>query len=260
MCSSDLKEECEAYCNDLAHMEECVDFAEKMGFMTPEDADRARRMAERGINVMQGGPGGCKGKEECEAFCQDPANMETCIDFAVQIGDMTPEEAEQAKKGMEAMQRGGPGGCKSEEECKAYCDDPAHQEECFNFAVEQGIIPPEEAQRMREMMERPSPMPPEGQIPPEGVMPPPTEIPAGPGGCQSEQECIQYCSQPEHFQECQKFAPTPQAPMPPPETITPSPGEMPPGEMLPPPEELPPQSLLKRINDFLASLISALGF
>lgn len=195
------KEECEAYCNDISHMVECVDFAEKAGFMSPEDAARARRMAEMGV---MGGPGGCKEEEECRAFCENPANMEVCLDFAVKVGDMTLEQAEQAKRGMEMMQQGGPGGCRSEEECRAYCEDPAHGVECINFSVQQGFMTPEEGQRMLEMMmQRQQQMPPEGVppegMPPEGIIPPTEGMPPGgviPGApCASPEECTQYCLQ-----------------------------------------------------------------
>jgi len=158
------------------------------------------------------GPGNCRGKEECEAYCEDPTHAEECINFALEYGFISPEEAENAKKMLAAGLTGGPGGCRGKEECEAYCDDPAHFVECIDFAEKAGFISPEEAQKMKEMMQQAPPdMPPEGippgEIPPE--MMPPSEIPVGPGGCRSETECIQYCSQPEHFKECQKFAPVP---------------------------------------------------
>jgi hypothetical protein len=37
------------------------------------------------------GPGGCKGKEECDAFCNNPDNQETCFNFAKDNG-MIPEK------------------------------------------------------------------------------------------------------------------------------------------------------------------------
>ncbi len=143
------EEECDIYCSQEEHFEECVNFAEAAGFMTPEDAERARLTGGKG-------PGGCQTEEECQAFCGDPANMEECIDFAVKIGEMTPEEAEQAKTGM----TGGPGGCQSEEECRAYCEDPANAEECLRAAEEMGESVPSGT---------------EGTPPPEGEMPPPPE-------------------------------------------------------------------------------------
>lgn len=142
------QDECEAYCNDLSHQAECMDFAIKAGFMSAEEAEMAKKMTQAGPT-----PGGCRGEEECRNYCQDPAHAKECIDFAVKIGEMSPETAEEARRGMEMMRRGGPGGCKSEGECMAYCDDPAHGEECFNFAVQQGLIEPEEAQFMREERE-----------------------------------------------------------------------------------------------------------
>ncbi len=34
---------------------------------------------------------------------------------------------------------GGPGGCKSEQECRVYCSDPLHGPECISFGAKQGI-------------------------------------------------------------------------------------------------------------------------
>ena len=81
--------------------------------------------------------------------------MEECIDFAVETGFMTAEEAEKIKEegsmgfkeddGQEDDFDGekdefdsedsfsGPGGCTSEEECMEYCSDPAYLEECAAF-------------------------------------------------------------------------------------------------------------------------------
>lgn len=205
------KTECEIFCNDIAHTEECVDFAVRAGFMKPEEAEMAKKMAQAGPS-----PGNCKGKEECETYCQDPAHSQECLDFAVRAGQMSPEEGEKARKGMEMMRKGGPGGCQSEAECKAYCQDPAHGEECLNFAIEQGIMSAEEAQRMREMMRIPAPemgpppgMPPPEGIPPEGMpsegVPPEGIMPGVP--CTSPEECMQYCFQNPTDPFCQAMMP-----------------------------------------------------
>jgi hypothetical protein len=246
------KEECKAYCDNPDNMVECTEFALKAGLITPEEAEQVRKMAELGIT---GGPGGCKSEEECEAYCEDPANMEECMEFAVAMGFMTPEEAEQAKM-LGPGGPGGPGGCKSKEECNAYCSQPEHTQECVNFGLERGMISPEDAQRMLQMGP-----PPDGTAPPPGgMMMPPGEIPTGPGGCTSEAECFQYCSQPEHIQECQQFMAPGMPSQPPTETMPPPEGMMPPpGEMLPsPPSETAPETLLKQIQKFLASVISIL--
>ena len=36
--------------------------------------------------------------------------------------------------------QGGPGGCRGEEECRAYCSDTSHFDECAAFAVNEGFL------------------------------------------------------------------------------------------------------------------------
>ena len=136
--------ECNAYCNDLSHMQECIDFAVKAGFMTEEEAENAKKMAELGLTT---GPGGCQGKEECDAFCENPDNMEECIEFGEKMGMISPEE-------KEMMMQGGPGGCMGKEECENYCKGPDHAEECIKFGVEQGFMTPEEGEQMIKEMQQ----------------------------------------------------------------------------------------------------------
>ena len=155
------KEECDVYCSTLEHRIECINFAEATGFMTSEEAARARKMAELGV---VGGPGGCNGEEECNVFCQNPANMETCINFSVKTGDMSQEEADKIIRRIRVIAEGGPGDCKTQEECDVICKNstPVFAEECINFAVKLGDMTSEEAQQilegMRMMQEGPSPI------------------------------------------------------------------------------------------------------
>lgn len=188
------EEECNVYCSQPERQIECINFAEAAGFMTPEDAARAKKMAELGI---VGGPGGCQGEEECNAFCQDPVNMETCINFSVKTGDMSQEEANKIIRRMRALAEGGPGGCKTNEECNAVCQNPTPDfvEECINFAVKLGDMTPEEAQRILEgirmMQEGPSPgfVPEEMTQPSEETQPPEeTTIPSSPEQIQEMQQ------------------------------------------------------------------------
>ena len=116
----------------------------------------------------EGGPGGCFGHEECEAYCSQPSNEVECIQFALQEGHMSPEEAERAL-------RGGPGGCRGHEECDAFCSQPANGDVCIQFAVQEGHMSPEEAERI---------------------------LRGGPGGCRGHEECEAYCRMPEHNVEC----------------------------------------------------------
>ncbi|MBI2052082.1 MAG: hypothetical protein HYT38_00175 [Candidatus Sungbacteria bacterium] len=137
------KAECESFCSDPNNIEECFTFAEKAGFIPPEEIEQARKV----IPLMKAGkmPGGCKNKNECEAYCEDEANMEVCANFAIEAGFMAPEEAEMFRK----TGGKGPGGCRGRQ-CEDFCNDSANQEQCFNFASEHGLIPPEELEQMKE--------------------------------------------------------------------------------------------------------------
>ncbi|MBI5306198.1 hypothetical protein HZB04_01250 [Candidatus Wolfebacteria bacterium] len=251
------KKECEAYCGEPSHMEECFAFAEKAGFIPPEEAAQARKM----MPLMAAGkmPGGCRGKNECETYCADESHMDECANFALEAGLMKPKEAEMFKK----TGGKGPGDCKGREQCEAFCNDPANQEACFNFAKEHNLIPPEEIEKMKGGMNQIKKgfemAPPEvsqclkstvgeeilnkvqsgqmmpsqqlggqmrdcfekfmpqggpdeggfgpngqnGQMPPAGMMPPQEAGFGGPGGCKTPEECQKFCS--EHSQECAEF-------------------------------------------------------
>ncbi len=179
------EKECQEYCSKPENSEACINFAIAAGFIPAEEAEQMRKMAKAGL--MGGGPGGCKGKEECDKFCQDPNNMVTCVDFAEKAGMMSPEEAAKTRKMAELGMTGGPGGCKGESECNTYCQDQSHMQECMDFAVKAGMMKPEEAERANRMM----------QI---------GEAATGPGGCKTREECGNYCSDSANAQECLDFA------------------------------------------------------
>lgn len=128
------KEACEAYCMEPAHIDECLAFAEKAGILPPEELAEAKRM----VSFIKNGetPGRCKGKDECETYCQDASHFEECVAFGEKAGLLSKEEAELAKK----FKGTGPGGCRSREDCEEFCKDPANQETCLNFAKEHGLL------------------------------------------------------------------------------------------------------------------------
>lgn len=300
---------CEAYCKNLEHMDECIAFAKENGFMSPEEIAEA----EKFLPLMKSGqtPGGCKSKEECEAFCDSEDNFEACFEFAEKAGLITDKEREIMKK----TGGKGPGGCRGRS-CQTYCENPANQKACFEFAKEYGLMSeadlarmeegkqmlkkqletgppevqeclksvvdvtvlesegfvggPELGEKMRECFEKLIPQGMEGQFEfgeggefhgpggcasreeceayctdnPEacgfgggggpggggfpggtgggfpggtGGFPPGGEIPSGesyvgPSSCATPEECIRYCSEPGHDQECQAFKTAPTTP------------------------------------------------
>jgi hypothetical protein len=138
------KDECDKYCNDSAHIEECMTFAQAAGFMTPEEAKNSQGMLtaiKKGIK-----PPACRGKDECDKYCSDPVHTEECIAFSEAAGMMTSQEAAMARK----TGGKGPGGCVGKDQCDAFCNNPDNQETCFNFGRDNGMIPQDQLQKMEE--------------------------------------------------------------------------------------------------------------
>lgn len=204
---------CKSYCDDQAHFEECLSFGEKQGLISKEQAEKARKT----------GPGGCKTQKECRAFCENPQNQDVCIEHAVQEGFMSQAEAdrikefqaraEEFKKKADEFRRqaeefkppeveeidpgfdedkakqilatqGGPGGCKTLNECEEFCENPNNQEACFTFAEQHDLFEhKEKAEKIKHLIK-------------EG----------GPGGCRGEKACRQFCENEANFETCISFA------------------------------------------------------
>ena len=138
------KDACDAYCSEPVHIEACMTFAKAAGFMTPEEEQNSEKMIaaiKKGVK-----PPNCRGKEECDAYCAEPAHTDECINFSIAAGFMTEKEAEMAKK----TGGKGPGGCIGKETCDIFCNTPENQQTCMNFAKDNGMISEEELQRMEE--------------------------------------------------------------------------------------------------------------
>lgn len=178
------KSDCKAYCDQPGNSEACLSFAEKNGLMPKEEIETAKKFMAAGGK----GPGGCTGKDSCEAFCDNIENIDTCVSFAEQSGIMPPKELEEAKKVQAAIKRGvKPPACSGKKSCDAYCEDANHIEECVAFASAAGFMSPEEAANAQKMV----------QAIKSGVKP---------LACRGKEECDAYCGQEEHMDECVAFA------------------------------------------------------
>lgn len=138
------KADCEAYCADTAHGEECLNFAEKAEILPPEEIAEARKVME----YLQKGetPGKCQTKADCQTYCEADEHFEECILFGEKIGAVSKEEAEMAHK----VAGKGPGGCKGKDGCAQYCDLQEHAEECAKFALEKELVSEEEAEKIKQ--------------------------------------------------------------------------------------------------------------
>lgn len=177
------KESCESYCNDGGNIRECVSFAEKNGLMSQEELVEARKI----VKALDSGaklPGGCRNKQECEAYCSggNPNNMKECIEFARTAGLMSEREIEESEKILKALDKGiAPPKCRGDEECAVYCSEPEHIEECVAFATAAGFMTEDQAQMMRKTGGK------------------------GPGGCIGR-ECETFCNDPANQEACFNWA------------------------------------------------------
>lgn len=182
--------QCKAYCDRTENFKACSEFAAKHGFAIKVEHEAIEGRIDKFVEVLEsgGGPGGCKTEAECRVYCEEPANMESCLEFAENHNLIPSDELKEAKKVAKALRSGVklPGGCRNKQACESYCSQPNHSEECLAFAEQSGILPKEEigiAKKANELMSK-------GE---------------SPGGCQSRQACEAYCSDSSHQQECFDF-------------------------------------------------------
>ena len=186
------KAECQAYCEDKSHIDECISYAEDKGLMSSQDLQKAKKVQtaiKNGVKFPA-----CQTKKECDAYCEESAHMEECITFAKEAGLLSETELQNSQKVLTAVKQGTkllP--CKGKEACDTYCANASHAEECVNFAVAAGIVTSDEAKIIKETGGK------------------------GPGGCKNKSECDSYCSNDANKEACMSFAqahniPQPQPP------------------------------------------------
>ncbi|OGY99288.1 MAG: hypothetical protein A2945_04945 [Candidatus Liptonbacteria bacterium RIFCSPLOWO2_01_FULL_52_25] len=93
------KDSCEAYCRGGEHVEECIAFGEKVGFIKPDEAQMIRKTGGKG-------PGECTSRESCEAYCNDPTHREECFNFAKEHGLISEEDVKRTQEGFVQLRAG----------------------------------------------------------------------------------------------------------------------------------------------------------
>jgi hypothetical protein len=255
------RRECREYCDVSDNKNECFEFAKKNNLIQQDEIKRIERNINR---EPKEGPGGCSSRSECDTFCRVPENAPVCVQFAVDEGKISQEEADFLIKRAPRMdeldrrhdrpdprddrgpkidekrvselilEKGGPSGCSTFEECDAFCSNPTNGEVCMNYAIENGLMSSEEAEKAKKFMNEEGPggcrgieckvycEDPENQqecfqFAVDNKLMDPKEAEdgrkfmevinaGGPGGCKGPRECDIYCSVPEHGQECFEFA------------------------------------------------------
>lgn len=175
-------EDCEQFCDIESNLNECLDFTEKNGLMSKEGLKEARKVAQT-LNTGKEFPGGCRGKNACFAYCNDPKNVAECFEFANKNGYNTPELIEQFQSFSKSLKSGDtPGGCKNKDECEAFCAKESNNNACLDYAKKSGLITKEQAEWAAKTGG------------------------AGPGGCKSKEDCVAYCNDPSNQNACLQFA------------------------------------------------------
>ncbi len=170
------KKQCDVYCSEPDHMEECITFAQEAGFMSGQELEDSRKM----LAAIKAGvkPPPCKGKAECDVYCMQEENFNSCLDFALAAGMMDSKDAEMARK----TKGKGPGGCRGKEQCDSFCQQEGNMETCAQFAYENGMMTKEEFEMMKKTKGK------------------------GPGGCKSKEECENFCNNPDNQETCFNFS------------------------------------------------------
>ena len=218
----DSEESCKTFCSDSANADECLAFARKHELRPKEELDRIEsnvgeiRKKEEAVRAGNG-PGGCNSPETCNTFCREPANRQTCLDFAKEHNLIPPEELARIEKEGQSNQTG-PGGCASREECDTFCRTPKNVQVCLDFAVDKGQISQEQATQFKQMQTHGAMGNIRSQVRGPQIRTPQQpkidedkarqllETTGGPGGCSSFEECGAFCSDQKNEETCFNFA------------------------------------------------------
>jgi|GEM_PF-3169363 len=132
--------------------------------------------------------GGCANKEECHLYCEKSENIEACSTFAKNHGIADATAVARAKTLAAKIKTGkAPGKCNSVANCNQYCTDVKNIDECVTFAEQNGLKGANynEGKKIQAFLKTGG---------------------TTPGNCQTNNECIQYCGQFSHAEECADFA------------------------------------------------------
>lgn len=148
---------------------------------------------DHGITFPIAELGNCNSPQECMQYCNIPANQQACSDFGhkkglIQENTSTQQSVDESKIVADAKTQLG---CNSKDTCMAFCNDPANQQKCQQFAQSEGLN-----QNHNDQQNTPQP-----SIPPTVFQATKQEL-----GCDSETTCMDYCNNPDHYQKCQQFA------------------------------------------------------
>ncbi len=155
----DSPQSCQAFCQNKENLSKCASLTSKIGAPPSQNNMQNAGSGGEGIsNPISGqlGPGGCATETECKAYCTK--NPNDCKGFTQNYaqnsqlpstsGNLNPNNPPNIPGNNPPTQKSGignsnskegdylgPGGCKTEKECKAYCEK--HPGDCPGFPKDQ---------------------------------------------------------------------------------------------------------------------------
>lgn len=132
--------------------------------------------------------GNCSNEAACRVYCAESAHIVACTDFGEAHNLISKETATRARKFADVLRGEGPGGCKDEAACRAYCGDVTHLSACIAFAESHGVAGEAELSEMKRI---------DGALQAGATLP---------GGCKTKAQCEAYCGGGAHADECLAFA------------------------------------------------------
>lgn len=133
---------------DAVAARQCFAFAKEAGLLPPEfDDSKTEKMFE----LIDKGEIRFAEMKRCEALGRgetiDDSLMEKCLELGRKLGFISEGEIDLARS---VVKDGGPGACRGERACRAYCEDSEHGEECLAFAERHNLVRPEDRARLEE--------------------------------------------------------------------------------------------------------------
>ena len=221
--------ECDQYCGNSTHLEECVTFAQKNGIMSDQQLQDSQKVLAAIKNGLK--PPACSGPKQCDAYCGSSEHMEECMTFSLAAGIAPDNQKEQMQKTLDALKNGIKiPACHGQQECDKYCG--THMEECITFSLAAGMVPDNQKEQVQKTLNvikqgikppacQPK-QPDESNQPNQPNQPGQTNQPEQPNqqnqnqpagqvnqpsqSGQNLQACDQYCADPGHVEECVKFS------------------------------------------------------
>ncbi len=149
--------ECKTYCALPAHQKKCIAFLETSG-MIPHN--QIKKIKENAAIIERKTPGGCANPDDCTKYCSDISHLNECLGFVEQNRDLMPnipkinfDKTKIFKTAPMFLLKGGPGNCRSLQECIAFCQKPKNQNICLEYASATGILAPSEIEKIKKSLE-----------------------------------------------------------------------------------------------------------